>query len=392
MASNPIKTKTKTVKRADGSTTEVPVYWFRVECGRDADGKRKQIYKSFDKLKDAKAEYAKISNEVNTQAFVMPAKVTLNQYLDEFVLGHVRDLEVASARNVKDGLRPARERLGERLLQSIAKRDIEQLVEWMMTAGRKRGGKVGTGLGPRSVRLTLTTLQTALDMAVMERRITQNPVRLVKRPRMAKAVHKLWTDEEETAFFAYVAEDRLAAVIDLFALALRPEELCGIRWPDLDLTNKSAAVGKHVRTMVEGKPVEKEAKTEAGVRTLPLDDQLVTGLKAWKRQRAVEKLAAGGAYEDGGYVLCDELGKPWLPDKLRRYMYTLMKQAKVTKVTPYEAMRHAGGSRLARAGVAPQTIAMWMGHSDPSFTFKNYVHARPEDLGEARDALSRATG
>ena len=33
---------------------------------------------------------------------------------------------------------------------------------------------------------------------------------------------------------------------NLFALALRPEELCGIRWPDLDLTNKSAAVGKHV--------------------------------------------------------------------------------------------------------------------------------------------------
>lgn len=34
-------------------------------------------------------------------------------------------------------------------------------------------------------------------------------------------------------------------------------------------------------------------------------------------------------------------------------------------------------------------IAGWLGHTDASFTFKTYVHARPEDLVEARDALSR---
>jgi integrase len=63
-----------------------------------------------------------------------------------------------------------------------------------------------------------------------------------------------------------------------------------------------------------------------------------------------------------------------------------MKQAAVKRVTPYEAMRHAAGSRMARAGVAPQIIAAWMGHTNPSFTFDNYGHARPEDLAAARDA------
>jgi integrase len=71
-------------------------------------------------------------------------------------------------------------------------------------------------------------------------------------------------------------------------------------------------------------------------------------------------------------------------------MYSMMKQAGVTQVTPYEAMRHAAGSRMARAGVPGHLIAAWLGHTDASFTYKNYVHARAEDLAEARDALSRA--
>jgi integrase len=112
--------------------------------------------------------------------------------------------------------------------------------------------------------------------------------------------------------------------------------------------------------MVAGKAVDKGAKTEAGSRLLPLDDELT-----------------------------DQLGEPWKTDQLRRYMHKLMKLAKVRKVTPYETMRHAAGSRMARKGVPAHLIAGWLGHTDSSFTFKTYVHARPEDLAEARDALSR---
>lgn len=240
------------------------------------------------------------------------------------------------------------------------------------------------------MQLTLNALQTALDVAVAERKISFNPVRLVKRPKRVKPVHKLWTDAEEAAFFAFAAKDRLAAVLELFARGLRPEELCGIQWADIDLEGRTAQVGKHVRTMVEGKPIEKEAKTEAGIRTLPFDDELRHGLKKWSAVQAAEKLAAGEAYTDGDYLLADEVGGPWLPDKVRRYMYALLRPADVTRVTPYEAMRHAAGSRTARAGVPGHLIAAWLGHTDASFTYRNYVHARAEDLAEARDALSRS--
>lgn len=352
-------------------------------------GKRNQIRRRFKTLKEARAELSRIRHETNTGTLVRPSKRTLNDELDSWLAGR-RKITPATRRNNQDALRPAREFLGERALQELDKSTFDDLVAYMETSARKRGGKVGTGLGARSIQLTLNTLQQALDVAVAEKRIQYNPVKLVERPKATKPEHTLWTDAEESQFFALAERDRLAAVIELFARGLRPEELCGIRDGDLDLKAKHGRIGKHVRTMVAGVPDEKEAKTEAGIRALPLDDALVTALKSWKAQRAAEKLAAGNAYEDGGYVLCDELGRPWLPDKLRRYMYSMMKQAEVRKVTPYEAMRHAAGSRMARAKVPGHVIAAWMGHTNASFTYDNYVHARPEDLAEARDALNRA--
>jgi integrase len=55
-------------------------------------------------------------------------------------------------------------------------------------------------------------------------------------------------------------------------------------------------------------------------------------------------------------------------------------------------MRPAGTQRAVtwpHAGVSPDIIAAWLGHADASFTMKTYVHARPEDLAAARDALAR---
>src|SRR5262249_54226314 len=148
------------------------------------------------------------------------------------------------------------------------------------------------------------------------------------------------------------AAGRLAPVIMLQCLGLRPEEVCGLRWSDVDLTNGKLSI-RRVRTLVDGQAVEKAPKTKAGKRVLPLDDALVAALKTFKAHRAEERLAAGPAYEHAGHLVCDELGAPSDPARLRRIWYRLMREADVPKVTPYTASRHAAGSYLARQGVSP---------------------------------------
>lgn len=379
--SDPIKTGT----RPDGTT----YYWWRVEAGRGADMRRKQVYRSFDTKKAAKAEYARVLNEISERRFVARDGITVSAYLDQWEPAHGRDLEDGSRAQIRHALRRVRERLGDRKLQSLTRADVDALVDWMLTSGRKRGGKPGTALSARSVQLTLVAFQRACDDAVEDRLISVNPCRRVKRPKPVKPVHELWSDEETAAFDATAAGDRLHPVITLQCLGLRPEEVCGLRWRrDVYLKHRELAI-QVARTLVDGTVVEKPPKTAAGKRTLPLDDALAASLKAFKALQASEKLTAAEAYDDGDYVLCDEIGRPYDPARLRRVWYRLMRQAGVPKIKPYTASRHAAGSYLAHAGVSPDIIAAWLGHADASFTMKTYVHARPEDLAAARDALAR---
>ncbi len=91
--------------------------------------------------------------------------------------GATRGLRASTKRNYEDALRPVRERPGTRPLQSITKSDVEDLVDWMLTAGRRRGGKPGTGLSGRSVRLTLGRFSAALEAAVLEGKLVRNVAR-----------------------------------------------------------------------------------------------------------------------------------------------------------------------------------------------------------------------
>jgi integrase len=378
---DPIKTGIK----PDGTT----YYWFRVSAGHNVSGKRIQVYRSFATLKAAKAAHAKVVNEIYERRFVAKDNLTVRAYLDQWEPAHGRDLEDGSRAQLRHALARVRERLGDRKLQSITRADIDALVDWMLTAGRKRGGRPGTPLSPRSVQLTLVAFQKACDDAIDERMISINPCRKVKRPKQTSSEHDLWSDDETARFEGVAAQDRLHPVITLQCLGLRPEEVCGLRWRrDVSTSSRELSI-RAARTLVDGKVTEKPPKTAAGRRTLPLDDALVASLKAFRRLQAKEKLAAGEAYDDGDYVLCDELGHPYDPAKLRRAWYRLMRQAGVRKIRPYTASRHAAGSYLARQRISPAIIAAWLGHADASFTMKTYVHARPEDLAAARDALAR---
>jgi hypothetical protein len=95
---------------------------------------------------------------------------------------------------------------------------------------------------------------------------------------------------------------------------------------------------------------------------LPLDDALAASLITFHALQAKERLAAGEAYTALDYVLCDELGLPYDPARLRRVWYRLMGAAGVRKIQPYTASRHAAGSYLAHAGVSADIIRVARSH------------------------------
>lgn len=385
-------------------------YRFVVDVGRDpVTGKRDQDTFTFDTLKEARAELKRVGHEVNQGTYVAPSTLTVDEFLTEWLASATRDVEKSTAANYRDAVLPVRTKLGTRKLQSLTEADVERLVDWMLTEGRRRGGKPGTGLSVRSVSLTLGRFRSALEVAVRRKLVARNVAHYVKVPKAARRAELVatlerraaaeaagsavgpWTAEEVKTFLTGVKAERLHAVALLSLMGLRPAEVCGLRWSeDVDLDAGTIAAGDNTRTLVDGQVEEKGAKSASGHRTLPLPAAALAALKAFKRKQAEEKMAAGESYVNSGYVLVDELGQPFKTDTLRRRMHELMSKVGVRKVRLYDA-RHACLTYLATTGGVPAPVlAAWAGHADGGkLALKTYVQPDSSHLNAAAKQLDK---
>lgn len=374
-------------------------YRFVVDVGTDPKtGKRKQLTVTKDTKKEATRELSKIRHQTATGEYVANNKLTVNDMADTWYATAVVDVEESTVVGYRTALLPVREHLGHMRVQALSEDDVDSLVNWMLTAARKRGGTPGTGLSARSVQLTLFCLRSTLNLALRRKVVTRNVAEHTKIPKAAtaaarakRASRRPWTATEIQQFLGFITGDRLYAVLLLSLMGLRPEEVCGLRWEDLDLSGKGTLDVANVRTLVEGRVIEKLAKTEAGMRTLPLPSVALAALKAWKTQQSRERLALGEAYFNAGYVSVDEGGRPIQTDALRRYTYRLMDAAGMRRVRLYDA-RHACLTWMANNGVPDTVVSAWAGHADLGFTKRHYVHSDPESLRVAADRLGDLLG
>lgn len=146
-------------------------------------------------------------------------------------------------------------------------------------------------------------LKEALDRAVARRLVEVNVAREVKVPRnhrkaerRAKTVIPPWNLQEMRAFVDAVMDDRLCAAFLLSLTGLRPADIRGMRWADVDLGGATLTVNRtrtRTRTLMGNKVVvEKETKSPAGERRLLLPDLVGAALADFKATQITEKLDA----------------------------------------------------------------------------------------------------
>jgi integrase len=363
-----------------------------VDVGTDpATGKRKQTTRTFGTLREAKAEYARITNRRYEGTFAEPSKITVNEWLDQWLARKAEDLEESTVYSSTMTLGRVRVTLGHIRLQELTENHVEAWMRWALREGRVRDGKAGAGLGVTSVEMSLARLKEALNRAVARRLVTVNVAREVTIPRKArkaersaKALVQPWNVEEVHSFVRAVEDDRLYAALLLSLMGLRPAEICGMRWADVDLGKATLAV-TNTRTLMGNKTVvEKDTKSLAGERQLPLPDLVRETLMRFGATQAAEKRAAGERYEDSGYVLVDELGRVLNGRQLRERAYKVMDEHGLRRVRLYDA-RASCFTYLANNGVPDHLLARWAGHTDVRTTKRWYVKPDVEDLRPAAD-------
>ncbi|MFG2260372.1 Arm DNA-binding domain-containing protein [Streptomyces mirabilis] len=272
-------------------------YRFVVDVGSDpATGKRKQLTRTFGTLREAKVEYARITNRRYEGRFVEPNKITVNEWLDQWLYRKAEDLEESTVYSYTMTLGRVWGKLGHVRLQELTEGHVEAWMRWALREGRVRGGETGTGLGVTSVEMSLARLEEALKRAVARRLVAVNvaqevviPRKVRKAERSAKAVVQPWNVGEVHAFVRAVEDDRLYGPLLLSLMILRPAEICGMRWADVDLGRAALAVSNTRTLMGNRTVVEKDTKSLAAEGQLPLPDLVREALTCFRDMQVAEK-------------------------------------------------------------------------------------------------------
>lgn len=197
------------------------------------------------------------------------------------------------------------------------------------------------------------------------------------------------TEKQVRALLDAASGERLEAAISCgVMLGLRPGEILGLCWSDIELEQLTVqrSLKRENNQLRLGKP-----KTRRSVRTLDLPVVVSDALRAHKTRQARERLAAGPLWADMNLVFATEVGTPIDPSNFRRDFSRMTARAGIGKWHPHE-MRHSAASLLSHSGVPIESVADVLGHANIRTTSAIYRHRVTESIDSAAAPMDRLFG
>jgi integrase len=249
------------------------------------------------------------------------------------------------------------------------------------------------GCTTSEIKKTKAALSALFATAVDDGLINSNPVAGVRIP---AALEDEEPDEEETGKAITRAELAilLAQIPDEWRLffaflahtGLRISEAIGLRWEHVELGGDEPQI-KVREQLYKGK--RKKLKSKAGKREVPLSPGMVEQLLALRRDtyrgakspvfctkaeteltpsNVYARVLAPAAIAVGLYVEVDVDGE---------------EEPRKRSTVSFHTFRHTCASLLFAQGRNVKQVQEWLGHADPGFTLRTYVHLMDEGVGSA---------
>jgi integrase len=318
------------------------------------------------------------------RAGIDPRRLTVSAQLDRWLarmkLSGMSRSTIENYRWAIDNyLRPA---LGGIILSKLTPDDIDKLLFTMADAGAAKN----TMMRVRAV------LSMAIDDAVARRLVSWNPVSATKTPAGPRRESRSFTAEEASTLLQQVMGDRLEALwLSCLLLGLRPGEVAGLVWSDIDLDAGVLAVRRARVHDPDGMRLG-GTKTKRSVRTLEMPALLIEVLRRHRLRQLEERNLVGEAWQDYELVFTTTVGTPIDRWSLRRQFARMTETAGLGRWHPSE-LRHTTVSLLSDAGVSLEEIADIVGHSTTRMTGDTYRHpVRATAGGRGRQVMEELFG
>jgi len=311
-------------------------------------------------------------------------KLTTGEYLRDFLVAvepTVRGRTFDSYSGiVRTHLLP---RLARVPLAKLGPLDVQRLDSELLAAGAS----------PKTVRNVHSLLFSALDRAMRFRLIASNPAALVQPPRLAHREMTALTLAEARTVLEAAESDDLAALWRLaIAAGLRQGELCGLRWPDIDLDAGAVSVAAALEQRTGRKPVGAETKTTRSRRTVPLDAATVDALRQHRAGAITAALEVGLGYDTNGWVFRRTRGEGPLTMSIVWKAWRKLALRAGVRLVRFHDLRHTTATVMLAHGIDVRTVADVLGHADVSTTLRTYVHSTEGATRHAAQAMRDALG
>lgn len=354
-------------------------YRAAVEIGRDVNGKRRRKRFSGKTIRDLRRRIKEFERQRDDGMAADGASITvaaLFEHMFNTVLP-ARDLSPSTIDNYRwsaDKILPA---LGHIRLRALTPEDIETLL----------------GAHGHLSRSSLNRIRTVLGAALFEaeRRawVLRNVAKLAITPPSHTTQRRALDEDQARQLLSTASGHPLeAAILIGVTRGLRPGELLGLRWADLELNTDPPVM--HIRQTLKhhkGRLSFGPPKTPQSIRSLVIPTTVLTTLRSHRARQASERLAAGEYWVDHDLLFCTEIGTPIDPSNFRRSFQTLTKAAGLGSWAPYE-LRHSAITLASGAGVALEDIADLAGHADTRMVMGTYRHqTRAVDAGASLNPL-----
>jgi integrase len=351
-------------------------YSYVLYLGRDETGRKKQKWVGgFRTRKDAEKALAKVLDQVHTGVFTDPGRMTVGEYLEQWLDGVGPSLRAKSAFSYADTLRGyVIPRVGSLRLADLTATRLRALYSELLESGRRRGTG---GLSARTVGYTHRIVSHALKDAMRAGLLARNPAEIVSPPRAIKPEGKTWTAEQVAVFLQHVDGDRLRALWVLLATTgMRRGEALGLKWSDVDVKAGRVTI-RRALVLAGYEVVESLPKTAASNRAVFLHPQTTAALREHRRAQNEERLAAGPAWSDLEFVFTDEIGASLHPDRVTKLFVQHAHEAGLPKIRLHD-LRHTVATLALTAGVHTKVVQELFGHANVAITLDVYSHVAPE--------------
>lgn len=310
----------------------------------------------------------------NLQSTRPGRKLTFKQLASEYVPHRVEMRQIAprTASKIAHLLDALSRHFGKMPADKLEPYMIQDAVKAMLS-GDSASGKPLSGT---YVNMALQTASTMYNVYAIPQGIAyKNPFDSVERPKIDTKERDPLTNEQQEKLIESacdVLDRRFAAVMIALLAGAREGEVCNARWKNVEL--------------LSGIMFLPDTKGSKKLKAIPIQQDLVTYLLAWKEKQADMMAQYGVAQIDETYVCANELGDRLSEQTIGRWWRRNRKKLGCDGIH-FHDLRHTFATNLAKKNVHPRAIQDLLRQRDDRMATRTYVHTNTQQLRDAVDRL-----